>query len=123
MPHKLTCLRVRAVRVVSGSGAACEDLFVPCPMRGATRIGTCEGCMCMEMITADAKGAPDAVMCRPPLPLWVRLLERLRRLPETPVHQLVSNDLVCVTSDASPRQLADVMAERGLDAVAVVDYE
>jgi CBS domain-containing protein len=123
MANKLTCIPVRSMRLLSGSGATCEDPLVHCPVRGATELATCEACEHMEAITADARGRADSVICRPSLPLWARLLERARKLPDTPIHRLISCDLVCVTCDASPRQVADLMAERRLEAVAVVDYE
>jgi CBS-domain-containing membrane protein len=123
MANKMVCLPVRSVRVVSACGLPCEDAHVSCPMRGATTLPMCESCERLEMITADEEGEPDAVMCRPPVPLWARLLERVRGLPKAPVHTLITRGLTCATCDATPRQLADIMAEGGVDAVPIVDYE
>jgi CBS domain-containing protein len=123
MSNKLVCLPVRTVRVVSRVAETREETYVSCPIRGATVVPQCECCERLEMITADDRGHPDAVMCRPPLSLWARLLERTRTLPRSPVHALVTRGLTCATCDASPQQLADIMIDGRVDAVPIVDYE
>jgi len=123
MAHKLACLRVRSVTVIDGDGGSTADPLVPCPVRGATALATCEQCMRMEVITADLKGRADAVICRPAVALWERLTQPLRPLSETPLYNMISRNLTCVTCDASLRQVAELMGERCVEAVPVVDYD
>lgn len=123
MAYKRVSLPVQRAHVVLGCGATSDDVYVPCPIRGATALATCEDCARLEYITSDDHGHADAIVCRPALPRWRRLLERLRAPTRVPLHRLVHRGVRCATCDASPPQLERLMAEARADAVPIVDYE
>jgi CBS domain-containing protein len=123
-------LPVRARRISHGNGESESVLTVYCAHRDQSlplsECGTCEHCRDVRL---DPSGRDSFLSCNCPrvrLPeFWGRVVKRL--LPaaagQTPLSQVMTRVVQCVTPDVSVETLTALLLELGISGVPVVDGE
>ncbi len=126
----VTVLPIRTLRVAGTRGVFEINHSVPCPTHGSIPLARCENCEHLVTITRGADGQETAVSCRPTTErqgeeraFWARLKRQAVDPAHTPVCEIMTTDLTCVTSDLALESVAALLLDAGIGAVPVVDYE
>lgn len=123
VPH----LPVRTRRVLDGSGDEQTSATVYCPVREvSTPIATCEACQRFRALHFDAKTRTTSVVCAcgAAAPAdEISLRDALGGPPDpgTPLADLMSRQVVCVTADTGLDELRSLLVESEIGGVPVVD--
>jgi CBS domain-containing protein len=123
-------LTIRTLRVSGTRGVFEIHHSVPCPTHGSIPLARCESCEQLSTIRRGDDGRPIAVACRPATQpngaersFWTRLKRQPADPARTAVSEIMTSDLVCVTSDLALESVAALLLDAQIGAVPVVDYE
>lgn len=119
--------RIRTLHVAWGDGRTDDYRTVRCPARGrAVTLEECVACSDHGGTVEDAKARAERVSCR-----WTagtrrraKALaggERFREAGRIPVSAIMTSDVVAVRPDVSLEGVANLLLERGIGGVPVVD--
>ena len=106
---------------VSGEGEQIEPL-VHCPVEGASMpLAHCASCS--RLRTMEWSLGAGALFCRTDegVPRTDRRADLAEVAARAPLHMMLERDTTCVTADVGVIEVKQLMAERGLRSVAVVD--
>jgi CBS domain-containing protein len=120
---------VRSRQIHFGDGSSVTDFTVHCPLRKRSiDLDDCSRCGGYEGVAETRDHAPVAVSCarvqRPPFEL-LEPVEALVRghLARTPVAAVMCGDVVCVQPDVAVETVAQLLVERDIGGVPVVDVD
>ena len=126
----ISALNVRTLRVSGTRGVFEVHHSVPCPTHGSIPLARCENCEHLITITPRADGQTSQVSCRPETQpegeersFWARLKRQPADPARTAVREVMTSDLMCVTSDLALESVAALLLDARIGAVPVVDYE
>lgn len=126
----VSVLPVRTLRVSGTRGVFEIHHSIPCPTHGSVPLARCENCEHLTAITDGADGDKSAVSCRPTTQppgeersFWTRLKRQPVDPARTVVREVMTSDLMCVTSDLPLESVAALLLDAHIGAVPVVDYE
>lgn len=112
--------KMSELRIVSGGGGVERHLAVHCDARDASvdiaTCGQCERCLGVRMPYGREPGVVRCVSLA-----HDRKPSQRGRSLRTPVTEVMSRDVVCVTEDASIDAVSALLLDRGWNATAVVD--
>jgi CBS domain-containing protein len=128
-PGEEVLLPVHEVRTELGEGEVQVRRTVGCPtVRCAVELECCEACP--HLVSVLGVGEPQAVLCRPVLPLppapppsepYDALLSPL--LEHARVGEVMTRDVCCVGEEVRAEEVALLLAEHAVGGVPVVDEE
>lgn len=117
-------LELRVRRVMNGAGEVYTDLTVHCPRRGhAVPLADCEVCEHGRGVGYDEAAKRPVVRCLAPAALWSGAPKKILPTPadRTPIAQVMTGDVICVTADLGLDELTSLLIERGFSGAPVVD--
>lgn len=122
-------LEVRVRRVLDGDGEVSEQATVYCPLRDqSVHVDDCSVCGRGGGLHFDPVTKGTTIQCR--LPAEARVAEAASERwgkagpgsdAATPIATLMSKDVLCVRPDTSVDELLELMLDRGVSGVPVVD--
>jgi CBS domain-containing protein len=121
MSNAHTTLPIRKRQILDGSGESTTSRTVLCPAHGqAIAVSVCGECARCEHVDGDE------VVCQPPVieaHAWTPIFQRLLSIAADRIllAEVMSRDVVCVTTDVSVEALTAMLLERGIGAAPVVD--
>jgi CBS domain-containing protein len=126
----VSVLNIRTLRVAGTRGVFEIHHSVPCPTHGSIPLARCENCEHLTTIMCADDGRQTAVSCRPATQpqreersFWTRLKRQPADPTRTAVSEVMTTELMCVTSDLPLESVAALLLDAQIGAVPVVDYE